>query len=237
MLPTQMNVLSRWPDAWRDAFLGRIRGCEFDVHVPGFEQPVKCWHHTDLSTALQTGEPVRIAGTLVRLAVGFVSVAATNQVPYRRPLPDGAFPPPATELVLTDVGTGRGLDERHLEPRDRLIVLIDDVRSFRDGRACRTARSEADGLALLNALRSLRIDELWLDHDLGSDRRTGRAFTVMPVVEALCAAAIGERPYNVGEIVIHTSNPVGAVSMRRNLEAAGFNVSRSTDPTLWRSTR
>lgn len=175
LLPTQLNVLSRWPDAWRDAFVGALDGCHFDVHVPGFDQAVRCWHHENLNTVLIPGEPIRIAGTLLRLPIGYVNVAADRTPPYHRPLPEGKRHPAADATAVTDLWTGRGLDDRHLTPGRRLTVLIDDVRSFRDGRSCRIARTAADGVALLRALRSLSIDELWLDHDLGSDRRTGQA--------------------------------------------------------------
>lgn len=235
LLPTQLNVLSRWPDAWRDAFVGALDGCHFDVHVPGFDQAVRCWHHENLNTVLIPGEPIRIAGTLLRLPIGYVNVAADRTPPYHRPLPEGKRHPAADATAVTDLWTGRGLDDRHLTPGRRLTVLIDDVRSFRDGRSCRIARTAADGVALLRALRSLSIDELWLDHDLGSDRRTGQAFTIMPVVEELVHAAEAGRAYVIDEIVIHTSNPAGAVAMGIALRGAGYRVRRSTDVTLWNS--
>lgn len=235
LLPTQLNIMSRQPGAWRDAFVGTIDGCYFDVHVTGFDEPVHCWHHEELGTVLPQGEPIRIAGTLLRLPIGFINVAADLEVPYPRPLPKNGWPLPATSAVITDMGTGRGLDERHLARDGRLVVLIDDVRTFKDGRSCRIARTAADGLALLRAVRSLPIDELWLDHDLGSERRTGRAFTVMPVVDELVRAATAVERYLIDEIVIHTSNPVGAVAMGRALRGAGYQVRRSTDVTVWRS--
>lgn len=235
LLPTQLNVLSRQPDVWRDAFVGAIDGCHFDVHVPGFERAVRCWHHENLSAVLVPGEPIRIAGTLLRLPTGYVNVAADWTPPDRSSPLEQECPPLAGDVAVTDLWTGRGLDGRHLMPDRRLTVLIDDLRSFRDGRSCRIARTTKDGVALLRAVRSLHIDDLWLDHDLGSDRRTGRAFTIMPVVEELVGAAEAGRAYAIDEIVIHTSNPVGAMAMWTALRGAGYRVRRSTDVTLWRS--
>ena len=101
-------------------------------------------------------------------------------------------------------------------------VLIDDVRSFRDGRLCLVARSSADGLALLGSLAGSRIDELWLDHDLVGDD------TIWPVVELLCAA-----PREVGAVVVHASRSGPAMRVVHALRAAGYAVSRSYDLRLW----
>ncbi|GLY26513.1 hypothetical protein Misp04_62440 [Micromonospora sp. NBRC 101691] len=58
------------------------------------------------------------------------------------------------------------------------IVLVDDLRSFVDGRAAQVARTSAAGVEVLERHRGRRLDELWLDHDLGGDD------TIWPVVEA-----------------------------------------------------
>jgi hypothetical protein len=44
--------------------------------------------------------------------------------------------------------------------RGELTVLVDDVRSFRDGRPCLVARSSAAGVELLQRLAGTRIDHL-----------------------------------------------------------------------------
>ncbi len=54
------------------------------------------------------------------------------------------------------------------------IILVDDLRSFVDGRAAEVARTSAAGVELLHRYRGRRLDELWLDHDLGEDAPSGR---------------------------------------------------------------
>lgn len=89
--------------------------------------------------------------------------------------------------------------------RKPAIVLIDDLRSFVDGRAAEVARTSAAGVELLDRHRNHRLDELWLDHDLGGDDK------IWPVVEVLERAAFEGRPFNVGAVIIHSANPAGAV--------------------------
>ncbi len=55
------------------------------------------------------------------------------------------------------------------------------------------------------------IDELWLDHDLGPDE------DVMRLVDHLCEMAFFEMGYEIGRIVVHTMNPVGAENVIRAL--------------------
>jgi hypothetical protein len=102
------------------------------------------------------------------------------------------------------------------------MVLIDDLRSFLDGRAAEVARTSADGIALLGRLRDGRLDELWLDHDLGGDD------TIWPVVELLERAAFEERPFDVGVILIHSANPAGAAKMAQALRRWGYPVRLAT---------
>jgi hypothetical protein len=103
-----------------------------------------------------------------------------------------------------------------------VIVLIDDVRWFRDARPCLMARSSASGVALLRSLVGEPIEQLWLDHDLGGDD------TVMPVIDLLCAEHL-----DVAVIFIHSFNPKGAVVMRQRLAAAGYRVEHSYDVRMW----
>lgn len=102
-----------------------------------------------------------------------------------------------------------------------VVLLIDDVRRFRDNRPCLLARTPDEGLELLRAHLTRPIDELWLDHDLGwtSD---GRRRTVMPVVAELVRAAAASERYQIGQILIHSANPAGAVAIRRALVSAGY---------------
>ncbi|MGW3783575.1 cyclic-phosphate processing receiver domain-containing protein [Micromonospora chokoriensis] len=108
----------------------------------------------------------------------------------------------------------------------RVIVLVDDLRSFVDGRCAAVARTSAAGVELLDRYRSRRLDELWLDHDLGGDD------TIWPVVEVLERAAFDERPFDVGVINVHSANPAGAAQVAQVLRRWGYRVriaSGSTD--------
>ncbi|MEO3777483.1 cyclic-phosphate processing receiver domain-containing protein [Micromonospora sp. B11E3] len=102
--------------------------------------------------------------------------------------------------------------------RPRRIVLIDDLRSFVDGRGAEVARSSAAGVALLERHRDERLDELWLDHDLGG------ADTIWPVVEVLERAAFEGRPLDIGVVLVHSANPAGAGKMAQALQRWGYRV-------------
>lgn len=102
------------------------------------------------------------------------------------------------------------------------IILIDDLRSFADGRSAEVARTSAAGVALLDRYRSQRLDQLWLDHDLGEDD------TIWPVVEVLERAAFQECPFDVGVINIHSANPAGATKMAQALQRWGYRVRIAT---------
>ncbi|WIM93416.1 hypothetical protein ACTOB_005393 [Actinoplanes oblitus] len=103
-----------------------------------------------------------------------------------------------------------------------MMVLIDDLRSFADGRTAEVARTSAAGVALLDRLREQRIDELWLDHDLGDDD------TIWPVVAVLERAAFEERPFDIGLILIHSANPGGAAKMIQSLRRWAYPVRLAT---------
>jgi hypothetical protein len=108
-------------------------------------------------------------------------------------------------------------------PRPPLIVLVDDLRSFLDDRPALVARTSADGVTLLDRHRGEPLAELWLDHDLGGDD------TIWPVVELLERAAFDERPFDVGSIFVHSSNPPGAGRVVQALRRWGYNVRAVSD--------
>jgi hypothetical protein len=66
-------------------------------------------------------------------------------------------------------------------------LLVDDVRSFKDGRPAEVARTAVRAIEILRARRGERVTQLWLDHDLAG--RNGADITVMPVVGEIVAAA------------------------------------------------
>ncbi|MFI5835852.1 cyclic-phosphate processing receiver domain-containing protein [Micromonospora sp. NPDC051300] len=100
----------------------------------------------------------------------------------------------------------------------RVIALIDDLRSFVDGRPAEVARTSAAGVELLARHRDGRLDELWLDHDLGGDD------TIWPVVEVLERAAFDGRPLDIGVVVVHSANPSGAEKVALVLRRWGYRV-------------
>ncbi|MCM0677811.1 hypothetical protein NCC78_24485 [Micromonospora phytophila] len=98
------------------------------------------------------------------------------------------------------------------------IVLVDDLRSFVDGRLAHVARTSAAGVEVLARHRGQRLNELWLDHDLGEDD------TIWPVVEVLERAAFEEHPFDIGVVYVHSANPAGAEKIMQALRRWGYHV-------------
>jgi hypothetical protein len=109
-----------------------------------------------------------------------------------------------------------GAVTRESEP---LVILIDDSRSFVDGRSAEVARTSAAGVDLLERCHGRRMDELWLDHDLGGED------TIWPVVEVLERAAFDEQPFDIGVVHIHSANPPGAAKIGQAPRRWGHHVS------------
>ena len=107
-----------------------------------------------------------------------------------------------------------------------LIVLIDDTRLFRDGRATHVARTSAQALTVLTDLDRQRIDELWLDYDLigGSSQ---------PVVDRVVEQAAADRPLDVGEIFVHSARVSEGHAITAQLRAAGYRARRSYSAGIW----
>ena len=94
------------------------------------------------------------------------------------------------------------------------IVLIDDLRSF--------VKPQPDALvirALPEAMEWLKnlsvhdtIEQLWLDHDLGEDANSD-IMEIIPFVNQLEEMAYFKNAPVIDEIIIHTSNSVGAKKM------------------------
>lgn len=101
-------------------------------------------------------------------------------------------------------------------------ILVDDLRSFVDGRVAEVARSSASGIEVLRRYRGRRIDELWLDHDLGGDD------TIWPVVEVLEEAAFDGRPFDIGIVLVHSANPPGAAKVLQALRRWDYQVRIAT---------
>lgn len=105
-----------------------------------------------------------------------------------------------------------------------MIVVVDDLRCFRpevslDAEVVyfRTEWSALVGLALMQ-MSNTRVEQLFLDHDLGWDEVAKSFGNTQSIVRALQEAAVGGRAFNVGEILVHTSNPSVQRSMVQQLE-------------------
>jgi hypothetical protein len=109
------------------------------------------------------------------------------------------------------------------------VLLVDDVRRFRDGRDCLVATSAEEAARLL---RQHDVEEIWLDHDLGR-HGDGSARTVMPFVAELVRLAASGELDPLPHVLVHSANPAGALAIRRALEAAGYQVQRHHAP-IWR---
>lgn len=92
-----------------------------------------------------------------------------------------------------------------------LIVLIDDLRSFKDAQMMENAvviRTIKDALTWLDASSGVHVAQLWLDHDLGEV--DGVATDVMPFVNLLEERlALGKDAPHIDDAIVHTSNSVG----------------------------
>lgn len=74
-----------------------------------------------------------------------------------------------------------------------------------------------------------RIDQLWLDHDLGGED------TIKPVVDFLLTLDYAnmtrnsdDEPAWIGEILVHSQNPSGAEGVVNALSNTGFIVERAS---------
>lgn len=96
------------------------------------------------------------------------------------------------------------------------IVVIDDERVPDDvpaGVTLELYRTLAEGTAALKAYHRhhTRVDELWLDHDLGENDEGWD--TIMPLVNWMEEIAVAGDPLRVGFVFVHTSSPPGAMNM------------------------
>jgi hypothetical protein len=109
-------------------------------------------------------------------------------------------------------------------------VLIDAVRVFRDGRECPVATTPTYGVALLRTLylRRARIDELWLDHDLGGD------LTIWPVVRLLEDEALAGRVWDIGVVKVHAQRSGPAYEIGVSLRRVGYRTERVADLSVFR---
>ncbi len=114
---------------------------------------------------------------------------------------------------------------------NKTILVVDDCRNFPasptdEVHTVRTSQAALQFLGLHSGVRT-RIDELWLDFDLGGIfGRLELYDTAMPVALYLAECSYYGDPYPVNEIIIHSSNPVGSEAMLQTLCRFGYNVRR-----------
>ncbi len=107
-------------------------------------------------------------------------------------------------------------------------ILVDDERTITIGKPQVTVRSSRDAIDTLTRIWINQwiagadpIRELWLDHDLGNDD------DIKPVINMLHLWASSMKPLLVGQIRVHSMNPVGADMAVRYL-SHHYNVVRQT---------
>ncbi|GAA2153417.1 hypothetical protein FHX52_1736 [Humibacillus xanthopallidus] len=100
------------------------------------------------------------------------------------------------------------------------VLLVDDTRTFRDGREHVRARTSREALAALGGVRQYGHGQLWLDHDLGIVG--GFVDSTLPILDELARAASDGEPYPFDLVIVHTSNPVGAATIMQVLERWGY---------------
>lgn len=108
-----------------------------------------------------------------------------------------------------------------------LVVLVDDVRTFRDRRPHVQVRRGHDALSLLRHFDVVPLAELWLDHDLLDGT------TSAPVVDHLVAQAEDGNPLNVKQIEVHTARVVEGLDTARRLRRAGYAARLRHSQSMW----
>jgi hypothetical protein len=104
------------------------------------------------------------------------------------------------------------------------ILLIDDLRHFKDDTdavICRTSRA---AIEYLEANPDETFSEVWFDHDLGLVPETGKEDDTMIVVDHFNYQAMIGNPVQVANIYVHTSNPPGAKKIYDGLTRYGYKA-------------
>jgi hypothetical protein len=109
---------------------------------------------------------------------------------------------------------------------DPFIVLVDDVRMFKDGRAQVVAQSVDEALDALDRLHDKRIDELWLDYDIVGG-------TSQPVVDRLVTMAEHGVPADIGMVFVHSARVPEGLHVTQTLVRAGYRAERNYALGIW----
>ena len=105
---------------------------------------------------------------------------------------------------------------------DKVKLFMDDLRPAPQDAL--VARDIDSIIKLFDRIIGLgvTIDELWLDHDLGTNE-AGATANIMPLVAKLEEAAVYGRRYNIGTIYVHSDNSSAREVMLRSLRHHGYN--------------
>lgn len=101
-----------------------------------------------------------------------------------------------------------------------MIILIDDERSFKpelrqdDTLVYRNSHDALQWLA--NVSSDIRIDQLWLDHDLGLVN--GAIDSILPFLAALEERCFYNTQPKIQQVIVHTSNRVGGDQLVQSLQ-------------------
>lgn len=106
---------------------------------------------------------------------------------------------------------------------DKVILFMDDLREAPPGAlVARTPEDTEHLFRHITGMHALKIDELWLDHDLGEDAE-GNVVDIMPLVTMLEEAAAHGRLYDIGVIYVHSDNSPRRDTILRSLKYYGYN--------------
>lgn len=99
------------------------------------------------------------------------------------------------------------------------VLVVDDLRTFPHLVGAVYARTSMIAVAMLDAIESVggSLHRLLLDHDLGL-LHNGSVDDIRPVLDWLEERAVHGHPLPVGEVIVVSSNPVGAATIERALE-------------------
>jgi hypothetical protein len=104
-----------------------------------------------------------------------------------------------------------------------LVVLVDDVRTFADGRPHLRLIDSSEATVALKRLAAERtpVAELWLDYHLG------RRDSIRPVLQALRDLDDAGRRLDIGRVIAHTSDAAGALEIAALCRQLNYDYERA----------
>lgn len=105
----------------------------------------------------------------------------------------------------------------------KMIILIDDERSFINSNGERVIRTLHEAIEWLESSPTEIVEQLWLDHDLGLYEN--EVTEIIPFVNLLEEKAYFGQAPTINTIIVHTSNSIGGNRIVSALDRY-FNVKR-----------